>query len=135
MVPRVLTRPLHKLLCKGFFIDLGGYMAKLTVLKEINSAHGRNIHGHTFQIEITFSGKIENNCVANLDFHELEKEIEFVLSELDKTYIDDTIKMRGTIENIGIFILKKLSYLENLYSIKVWEGKDKNIEILKEEIE
>jgi len=32
-------------------------MAKLTILKEINSAHGSKIHGHTFQIEFHFEGE------------------------------------------------------------------------------
>ena len=110
-------------------------MAKLSIKKEINSAHGRHIHGHTFQIEVNFIGKIENNCVANLDFHELEKEIDFVVSELDKVYIDDIIKIRATIENIGIYILKKLLHLKNIYSVKVWEGKEKNIEVYKEDLQ
>jgi len=32
-------------------------MAKLTILKEINSAHGSKIHGHPFQIEFHFEGE------------------------------------------------------------------------------
>ncbi len=36
-------------------------MAKLCIIREINSAHGKRIHGHTFKIEIHFTGNVINN--------------------------------------------------------------------------
>lgn len=65
--------------------------------------------------------------VGNLDFHVIEPQI-------DKIYLDDVSKPRATIENIAIYLLKNLVNFQKLYSIKVWEGKDKNVEIFKEEI-
>lgn len=109
-------------------------MAKLTILKEINSVHGSKIHGHTFQIEFHFEGELENNMVGNLDFHVIEPQIDEIISKIDKIYLDDVIKPRATIENIAIYLLKNLVNLQKLYSIKVWEGKEKNVEIFKEEI-
>lgn len=109
-------------------------MAKLTIKKEINSAHGSHIHGHTFQIEFCFEAKIDNNIVGNLDFHELEPQIDQIIAKIDKVYLDDMIKPRATIENIAIYLLKNLENKKDLYSIKVWEGKNKSVEVLKEEI-
>lgn len=50
------------------------------------------------------------------------------------TYIDDVIGTRATIENIAIYIIRGLSEVESLYSVIVYEGNDKYVEILKEEI-
>lgn len=110
-------------------------MAKLCVIRNIDSAHGKHIHGHTFRIEIYFVGKLVNNMVGNLDFHEINPTIDEVISTLDKTYIDDIIGTRATIENIAIYIIKKLKCINYLYSVIVWEGPDKFVEILREEVD
>lgn len=73
--------------------------------------------------------------VGNLDFQEINPKIDEVINSLDKTYIDDVLKERATIENIAIYIIKRLKEFNNLYSVVVYEGRDKYIEILKEEIE
>ena len=109
-------------------------MAKLCVIKTIDSAHGNHIHGHTFKIEINFKDKLINNMVGNLDFHDINPKINSVIDKLDKTYIDDVIQQRATVENIAIYIINELKDIESLYSVIVWEGSDKYAEILREEI-
>lgn len=109
-------------------------MSRLCVIRNIDSAHGKHIHGHTFKIEINFVDKLINNMVGNLDFHEINPKIDSVISKLDKTYIDDVIGVRATVENIAIYIINELKDINNLYSVIVWEGSDKYVEILKEEI-
>lgn len=110
-------------------------MARLCIIRNIDSAHGKHIHGHTFKIEINFVDKLINNMVGNLDFHEINPKIDSVISKLDKTYIDDVIGTRATVENIAIYIINELKDINNLYSVIVWEGLDKYAEILREEIE
>lgn len=110
-------------------------MAKLTIIREINSAHGKHIHGHTFKIEIHFQGEVINNMVGDIDFYEISPQIDKVISELDKTYLDDLIKPRATIENIAIYILKELMHIPALYSVVVYEGVYKYVEVFKGEIE
>lgn len=83
-------------------------MARLCIIREINSAHGKHIHGHTFRIEINFIDKLVNNMVGNMDFHEINPKIDEVISKLDKTYIDDVLKVKATIENIDCYIIKEL---------------------------
>lgn len=109
-------------------------MAKLCIIREINSAHGSHIHGHTFRIEIHFQDRLINNMVGDIDFHELEPKIDKVISKLDKVYLDDIIKSRATIENIAIYILKELQEFKNLYSVVVFEGPMKYVEIFREEV-
>lgn len=110
-------------------------MARLCVIRNIDSAHGKHIHGHTFRIEIHFISKLIHNMVGNLDFHEINPKIDAVISKLDKTYIDDVIKTRAIVENIAIYIIKELKDINNLYSVIVWEGSDKYVEVLKEELD
>lgn len=83
-------------------------MARLCIIREINSAHGKHIHGHTFRIEINFIDKLVNNMVGNMDFHEINPKIDEVISKLDKTYIGDVLKIKATIENIDCYIIKEL---------------------------
>lgn len=109
-------------------------MARLCIIREINSAHGKQIHGHTFRIEIHFQDKLINNMVGNIDFHEVESMIDSIISKLDRVYLDEVIKPRATIENIALYILKKLEEYENLYSVVVYEGTTKYVEILREEM-
>lgn len=110
-------------------------MAKLCVIRNIDAAHGKKIHGHTFRIEINFKDKLIDNMVGNLDFHKINPKIDEVVGSLDKTYIDDVLNERATIENIAIYIIKRLGEFSNLYSVIIYEGSDKYVEILKEEIE
>lgn len=110
-------------------------MSRLCIIRNINSAHGKHIHGHTFRIEINFVDKLINNMVGNLDFHEINPKIDSAISRLDKTYIDDVIKNRATVENIAIYIINELKSINSLYSVIVWEGSDKYAEVLKEELE
>lgn len=110
-------------------------MAKLCVIRNIDSAHGKHVHGHTFRIEINFVDKLINNMVGNLDFHEINPKIDLVINKLDKTYLDDVIGTRATIENIAIYIMNELKDINSLYSVIVWEGSDKYTEILKDEID
>lgn len=109
-------------------------MARLCVIRNIDSAHGKHIHGHTFKIEINFVDELVNHMVGNLDFYEINPKIDSVISKLDKIYIDDVIGTRATVENIAIYIINELKDINNLYSVIVWEGSDKYVEILKEEI-
>ena len=109
-------------------------MAKLCIIRNIDSAHGKNIHGHTFRIEFNFVDKLINNMVGNIDFHDINSKIDNVVSKLDKTYIDDVIGTRATVENIAIYIINELKDINNLYSVIVWEGSNKYIEVLRDEI-
>lgn len=73
--------------------------------------------------------------VGNIDFHEINPKIDEVIKKLDKTYIDDVIQTKGTVENIASYIIKELKDQQNLYSVIVYEGKNQYVEVLKEEVE
>ena len=111
-------------------------MAELAIERYIESAHGTTkIHGHSFKINVTFSGSIENNMVAGIDFHDAKKQVNSVLDILDKKYLNDIDGMgRATVENVAIYIIKNLKDLKGLESVTVWEGMDKYAKIYANEI-
>lgn len=109
-------------------------MARLCIIRTIDSAHGKKIHGHTFKIEINFVDKLIDHMVGSIDFHEINPIIDEVVATLDKTYIDEVINTKATVENIAIYIINQLRELNSLYSVIVWEGSDKYAEVLKEEL-
>ncbi len=114
-------------------------MMKLGVTAYFSAAHSlprypgkcRNLHGHTYKVEITVEGekKPDTECVA--DFSELKAVLEEVLELLDHKYLNDIIGY-PTSENIALFLRRELENRLNtrglgvtLCAIKLWEGRDK----------
>ncbi len=110
-------------------------MAELAIERELNSAHGRKIHGHTFKVNVTFKGPVENEMVSGIDFHDAIDQVNEVLNPLDKIYLNDIEGMgRATVENIAIYIIKKLKGISALDSVTVWEGADRYAKIYSDEV-
>ncbi len=110
-------------------------MAKLGIIKNIDCAHGRKIHGHTFKIEIVLEGRVKNEMVDGIDFHEIMPKIDCTLKTIDKKYLNDIPELgRATVENIAIYIINNLSDVKSLESVTVWEGLDKYATIYKKDI-
>ena len=112
---------------------------KLGVVTDFSAAHSlprhpgkcRNLHGHTYKVEVVVEGekKADTECVA--DFSEVKALVEEVLELVDHTFLNEIISY-PTSENIALFLTQKLTTALNdsnlgvtLYSIKLWEGKDK----------
>ena len=110
-------------------------MAKLGIVRYIDSAHGRKIHGHSFKIEMVFSGPVKEEMVDGIDFHEVIPTVESVLKTIDKKYLNDIPELgRATVENIAIYIIKHLNEYKTLESVTVWEGLDKYATIFADEV-
>lgn len=93
----------------------------------------RNLHGHTYKVEITISGNIQTSGPQNgmvLDFGHISKIWKSRLEpRLDHQYLNETIDPTPTAERLSIVIstvmtdgLNRLSVegLE-LISVRVWE--------------
>lgn len=111
-------------------------MAELAVERTIESAHGRKIHGHSFKINVTFTGSIKDDMVAGIDFHNAIDQVNTVLDAIYKKYLNDIEGMgRATVENIAIYIIRHLKGVVGLNSVTVWEGKDRYAKIFACEVE
>ena len=91
----------------------------------------KNLHGHTYKVEIVVEGekKEDTECVA--DFAEVKAQVEEVLDLLDHKHLNEIIEY-PTSENIALFLKQHLATKlaqsnlgVSLYSIKLWEGRDK----------
>lgn len=96
----------------------------------------KNLHGHTYYLEITISGLVSKETGMMIDFFDFEKIIEDkILNYLDHSFLNDKIKMPTT-ENIALWIWDKLSgeFLKDnykLYEIKLFENSESFVTIRK----
>lgn len=88
----------------------------------------RFLHGHTYFLEVTVKGKVDQKTGLALDFKSIKEVVEAeVISRLDHDYLNDLIK-QPTAENTAIWIWKKLEKKLNLFKIAVWETPDSHVE-------
>jgi 6-pyruvoyltetrahydropterin/6-carboxytetrahydropterin synthase len=87
--------------------------------------HGpcKNLHGHSFKIEVDVSGEVDKKTGMVVDF----RVIKDIINELDHGYINDTIK-NPTAENIVSYLLSQLNKkVPNTFiEVKVWESATSN---------
>lgn len=86
----------------------------------------KNLHGHTYFLEVTIRGTINERTGMIIDFGDIEKIVDSsVFKKLDHRYLNDIIKV-PTAENIIRWIWKVLSpkfkkHKVDLYKLKLYE--------------
>jgi len=86
----------------------------------------KNLHGHTYLLEVSITGKINKKTGMIVDFEILEEVVNtFVLKKLDHQYVNDIIQI-PTAENIIKWIWNSLSegfkkYDIELFMLTLWE--------------
>ncbi|MDR2676549.1 MAG: 6-carboxytetrahydropterin synthase QueD [Endomicrobium sp.] len=111
---------------------------KLSVTKSFSSAHflrgykGRceNLHGHNWKIRVVFYGNKLDNTGMLIDFTDIKKHFDKIISYLDHKFLNETSpfdKINPSAENIASFILEKFKDIETenakIYEVEVWESK------------
>ncbi len=85
-----------------------------------HSGKCKNLHGHSYKIEITISGEINKNGVV-MDFSDFKKIAqEKAIEKLDHKYLNEIIS-NPTAENIAVWIWQQLKEDLNLHEVRVWE--------------
>jgi len=82
----------------------------------------KNIHGHGYKLEVTFSGDIQKDGMI-MDFKRMKEIIQPIVDEFDHTFLThDKFGMNPTAENMANYIFgvirKKTSLLTK---IRLWE--------------
>ncbi|MDR1662831.1 MAG: 6-carboxytetrahydropterin synthase QueD [Endomicrobium sp.] len=110
---------------------------KLSVTKNFASAHclreyeGKceNLHGHNWKIKAAFSGSKLDNAGMLIDFTNIKKCLNQIISYLDHKFlneIDPFNKINPTAENIAAFIYEQLKQIETktakVCEVEVWEN-------------
>lgn len=86
----------------------------------------KNLHGHTYFLEVTITGEINQKTGMVVDFQIIKNAVEdMVLQKLDHHYINDIIAI-STAENIVKWIWDILSkefkkHNIELFALKLWE--------------
>jgi len=92
----------------------------------------RNVHGHTYQVEVVVEGEIDPETRFVVDFADLKEILRGVVEELDHRYINDVIEY-PTAEYIALYIKRgveaRLSENLRLVSVRLYEGEGKWVEI------
>lgn len=94
-------------------------------------------HGHSYKLEVTVIGEVDKSSGFLIDFKKLKQILkEEIDIEFDHKCINWEVKyfvenpqIVTTVENMGIYIFKKLQKrindnLKRLYSVKIWETED-----------
>ena len=112
---------------------------KLGVSTDFSAAHSlprhrgkcKNLHGHTYKIEVVVEGEKKEDTECVVDFSQLKALVDEVLELVDHKFLNEIISY-PTSENIALFLKQKLeNKLKDsnlgvwLYSVKIWEGNDK----------
>jgi 6-pyruvoyltetrahydropterin/6-carboxytetrahydropterin synthase len=75
----------------------------------VDAAGSRQIHGHTYEAEITMTGLPDAVSGMVIDLAYLRQEIERVRALLDHQFLDDIAELGpATLENLCLFIKKHL---------------------------
>ena len=86
------------------------FEAAHTLNRTIDAQGSRQIHGHTYEAEITIAGEPDPTSGMVLDLAYLRLEIERVRALLDHQFLDDISELGpATLENLCLFIKRKLS--------------------------
>jgi 6-pyruvoyltetrahydropterin/6-carboxytetrahydropterin synthase len=105
---------------------------EITKIFEFDSAHKldwhsgkcKNLHGHTYKLEVTISGKLNKNGIV-MDFSDLKKIVnECIIDKFDHKFLNDTFE-NPTAETMTVvffqLILEKLPEDITLKEVKLWE--------------
>jgi 6-pyruvoyltetrahydropterin/6-carboxytetrahydropterin synthase len=113
-------------------------MYTLTTRLEFAAAHRlrgydgncARLHGHNWKIEISLTGAKLNEIGMLIDFKEIKKRGNALLSELDHFYLNDiepfTEELNPTAENIAFYLFQRLSQEFNneqmwVKAVTAWE--------------
>lgn len=97
------------------------FEAAHTLDREHEREGSRRIHGHTYEAEITLTGKPDKETGMIVDITVLRNEIELVRKMLDHQFLDDVDGLGpATLENLTVFIRDRIrEKLPNISSVMV----------------
>lgn len=114
-------------------------VASVTKVFSFDSAHSlpdypgpcRNIHGHTYRLEVTVKGEIDVETGLVMDFYDLKRIVKgHAVGKLDHRYLNDVLPCIPTAENVAVWICRSLrDKLPGLFKIKLWETPTSFVEV------
>jgi len=96
---------------------------------ELHPGKCKNLHGHTYTLELIITGSVNYKTGMIIDFYDLKKIVnQHVLDHFDHAYLNDFLNI-PTAENLVNWIWQKLEPVFHeqgieLVKIKLWETPD-----------
>ena len=93
----------------------------------------KNLHGHTWKVELIATGEKLDNIGMVYDFAVLKKQLKEFLSELDHSYLNELPffkEINPTTENLAKFIFEEFPKRYNQIALKrvtVWESENAGV--------
>ena len=84
----------------------------------------RNIHGHSYRVDVHVTGPVDQRSGWVIDFGEVVRVVAPIIAELDHRLLNDVQGLaNSTAENIGRYLFERISpALPNLAAMTVWES-------------
>lgn len=83
----------------------------------------KRMHGHSYRVELTFSGDVDPHTGFVVDFFDVERDIGPVIAELDHRVLNDVPGLENpTAENIAAWIAGRVkAHFAILSTVRVYE--------------
>ena len=105
-------------LTKTFYFE-AAHTLKSRYVNVHDRINSENIHGHTYHASISFDGDLKENGMIK-DFGHIKWAVDAVILELDHKFLDNVEGLGiPTMENLCLFIAKKLKSFENLCEVSI----------------
>jgi len=91
-------------------------------LKDCYSEECKNIHGHSYKLEVTFEGNINANGMI-MDFKQMKEIVQPIVDRFDHSFITtETYNMNPTAENMVTYIFNLIRKDTPLIKkVRLWE--------------
>ncbi|HZK18965.1 MAG TPA: 6-carboxytetrahydropterin synthase QueD [Clostridia bacterium] len=85
--------------------------------------HCKNLHGHTYKLELTIKGHTNAQTGMVMDFEDLKQTVKkYAVDKLDHRLLNEVLPDIPTAENIALWICRSLQEeLPEVYRVKLWE--------------
>lgn len=111
------TRRIILKLTQTFFFDAAHTLNR--VVNVFDHIKSRNIHGHTYHASISIEGEPNENGMV-MDFGDIKHAVDAIRYSLDHEFLDNVPELgQPTLENLCLFIAKKLKTIHGLCEITV----------------
>lgn len=82
----------------------------------------KNIHGHSYKLEVTFDGELNKDGMV-MDFKEMKEIVQPLVDHFDHSFITkDDFNMNPTAENMAKYIFDKIRQCTILIKkVRLWE--------------
>jgi len=112
-------------ICKSFKFDSAHFLPYY-------KGKCNSLHGHSWVLQVTLSGYVNDNTGMIIDFKEFSSKIQEIIETYDHTCLNDFVfnpTCENILESLGEEILKVATELDvDLAKLRLYEGPDSYIE-------